>query len=84
MLAGAKMAAEAVLVDLGMQIPWSGWEEVVNDKGVRQGKGTRAIDRVQTTGCWSYFQGALLALVILVIGMWCQVFDRFPVAPLSS
>jgi phytoene desaturase (3,4-didehydrolycopene-forming) len=83
-LAGAKMTAEAILGDLGLQMPWSGWEEVVNDKGVRQGKGTRAIDRVQTTGWWSYFQGPLLAPVLLIMGMWYQVFDRFLVVPLSS
>jgi phytoene desaturase (3,4-didehydrolycopene-forming) len=82
-LAGAKMTAETILGDLGMPTPWSGWEEAVNDRGVGQGKGTRAIDRVQTTGWWCYFQGTLLALVLLVMAMWCQVFDRFLVAPSS-
>ncbi len=83
-LAGAKMTTEAILGDLGMEIPWSGWEEAVNDRGVRQGNSTRAIDRVQRTSWWSYFQGALFALVLLVMGMWYQIFDRFLVISSSA
>ena len=83
-LAGAKMTAEAILGDLGMQVPWSGWEDVANDRGVRQGKGTKAIDRVQITGWWSYFQGALLGLLLLFIGMLCQIFDGLLVASSGS
>jgi phytoene desaturase (3,4-didehydrolycopene-forming) len=79
-LAGAKMTAETILGDLGMQVPWSGWEEVANDRGVRQGRGTRKIDRVQRASWGSYLQGAVFALVLLVMGTWYQVFDRFLVA----
>ena len=68
MLAGAKMTAEAILGDLGMEVPWSGWEAVANDRGVRQGKGTRTIDRVQREGWWGYFQGALAGTCTLVYG----------------
>lgn len=78
------MTAEAILGDLGMQVPWSGWEDVANDRGVRQGKGTKAIDRVQITGWWSYFQGALLGLLLLFIGMLCQIFDGLLVASSGS
>jgi phytoene desaturase (3,4-didehydrolycopene-forming) len=83
-LAGAKMTAEAVLRDLGMQVPWSGWEAVANDRGVKQGKGTREIDRLHRVGWWSYFQGALLDILLLVMGIWYQVFDRFVVASSGS
>jgi phytoene desaturase (3,4-didehydrolycopene-forming) len=83
-LAGAKMTAEAILADLGMQVPWSGWEAVANDRGVRQGKGVRTIDRVQREGWWSYFQGVLLALVLLFMAVWYQGFDRFLVASSGS
>jgi phytoene desaturase (3,4-didehydrolycopene-forming) len=83
-LAGAKMTAEAILRDLGMQVPWSGWEAVANDRGVRQGKGTREIDRLHRVRWWSYFQGAVLDILLLVMGIWCQVFDRFVVASSGS
>jgi phytoene desaturase (3,4-didehydrolycopene-forming) len=79
-LAGAKMTAEAVLGDLGMSVPWKGWEEVVGDRGVRQGTGTKEIDRVRGRwGGYGYFQGIVLALFLVGFGMWYQLFDKLVV-----
>lgn len=82
-LSGAKMTAEAVFEDLGMKAPWSGWEDVVADGGVRQEKGTRAIDRVQGHSGWSYLYGSILALLLATLGMWYQLFSRFCLVPIS-
>lgn len=79
-LAGAKMTAIAILEDQGMEVPWGVWDEVVGDKGVKQGSGVREIDRIRKWGggMWSgYFQGVVLAMLVVVFGMWYQVFDRF-------
>jgi phytoene desaturase (3,4-didehydrolycopene-forming) len=46
-LAGAKITSMQILEDRGITIPWRGKVDVVQDQGVKQGKGTRDIDRVQ-------------------------------------
>ncbi|KAG0650247.1 Phytoene desaturase [Hyphodiscus hymeniophilus] len=65
-LAGAKITTEQILKDLGRGNPWTG-KEVVRDQGVRQGKGTRDIDRVRKGGAILSDLGiGILALVVLV------------------
>ncbi len=66
-LAGAKITTEQMLGDVRQVVPWAGKEKRVRDDGVRQGKGTRDIDRVRRSnvllsdlGIW------MLALVVLV------------------
>ncbi|KAH6671915.1 hypothetical protein B0J14DRAFT_594682 [Halenospora varia] len=59
-LAGAKITSEQILHDLDMNVPWKGKEEVVRDKGVRQGKGTGELDRVRRDG----------AIILSDMGIW--------------
>ena len=53
-----------------VEVPWEGKESVVQDEGVRQGKGTRDIDRVWREWTLVSDVGILvLALVVLMITM---------------
>jgi phytoene desaturase (3,4-didehydrolycopene-forming) len=67
-LAGAKVTSEQVLKDLGMEVPWEGKEAVVRDEGMKQGKGTRDIDRVQRSGALLSDLGILM-LGVVVLGL---------------
>ena len=69
-LAGAKMTAQTVLEDLGMEVPWNNveWDRVVEDQGVRQGRETREIDKVRRgVGWWGY---AFVGLIIMFGLLW--------------
>lgn len=68
-LAGAKITAEQILRDRRMRVEWEGNEMLVRDREVRQGKGTRDIDRVRKEGggaMLSNFGIWILAFVVLV------------------
>lgn len=77
-LAGAKMCAEVILADVGVAVPWRGrgkeeWEEVVGDQGVRQGKDTRDIDRIQRRGeALMSLYGVLMALLVLLMAVFVR------------
>ncbi|PQE22892.1 Phytoene desaturase protein [Rutstroemia sp. NJR-2017a BBW] len=67
-LAGAKITTEQILRDGGMAVPWEGKEDVVQDQGVRQGKGMNELDRLvrekpllSNLGIW------ILAVAVLVL-----------------
>lgn len=49
-LAGAKITSTQILQDMGLSVPWEGKESVVRDGGVKQGKHTKDIDRLQRAG----------------------------------
>lgn len=69
-LAGAKMTAQAVLEDLGMDVPWNRaeWDKVVKDQGIRQGKETTEIDRIwRRVDWWGY---AFVGLIIMFGFLW--------------
>ncbi|KAH8667594.1 hypothetical protein BGZ60DRAFT_52709 [Tricladium varicosporioides] len=59
-LAGAKITSEQILQDLGMRAPWEGKEDVIRDKGVKQGKGTGELDTVRRDG----------AIILSDMGIW--------------
>jgi phytoene desaturase (3,4-didehydrolycopene-forming) len=75
-LAGAKMTAQAVLEDLGMEVPWNPgeWDGVVKDQGVRQGKETKEIDRIRRgVGWWGYILVGLIILFLLWRMRWLDM-----------
>lgn len=70
-LGGAKITSTQILEDLGLNIPWKGKGNIVEDEGVIQGKGTRGLDRIvkerpvlSNVGIF----GLMLVILILAMG----------------
>jgi phytoene desaturase (3,4-didehydrolycopene-forming) len=67
-LAGAKIAAECVLQDAGVEVSWIAKEPWGNDRGVLQERGTKDIDRLKAPGV-GFLLTALLGLFGIVIAV---------------
>lgn len=65
-LAGAKLTAEEILKDAGVEAPWANKEPVAQDKGVPQDGRAGPLDRVKSKPA----VGRLWALVIFVLLLW--------------
>ena len=69
-LAGAKITAEQILEDHGMDIPWNGKESSVRDQGVRQDEWTSELDK-RRPALWvsdsRLMQGVVVTSLMLVI-----------------
>lgn len=63
-LAGAKITTEEILKDAGVVAPWKGKEPCVQDRGVPQGRGTRALDVVRRRT----FVDEIAWVVVLLLG----------------
>lgn len=74
-LAGAKITAEQILKDHGMDIPWNGKLPAVRDQGVQQDKMTDELDK-RHPALWASDSRVMLGMIIAILVLailieWC-------------
>ncbi|KAI1339317.1 phytoene desaturase [Xylariaceae sp. FL0016] len=69
-LAGSKITSEQILCDRRMAVPWKGYDSRIRDKGVKQDRMTRELDRIHKPMFGTFVYALMGAWVLLVLMYW--------------